>query len=69
MTKENREGNTNPPFLTLKEAAAFINLAPSTVYKLTSKGDLPHYKRGNRLYFDRQELINWIKEGWSHDKV
>jgi hypothetical protein len=28
-----------------------------------SKNSIPYSKKGKRLYFSKQELINWIKEG------
>ncbi|HXB40698.1 MAG TPA: helix-turn-helix domain-containing protein [Bacteroidia bacterium] len=50
-------------FLNLKEAAKFLNLAPQTIYGLTSKRDIPFLKRGKKLYFKKSELENWINEG------
>ena len=29
---------------------------------LISKREIPHYRRGNRLYFDRDEVEGWMKE-------
>lgn len=49
--------------LSVKEAADFLNLAVPTVYSMVSKGDLPHMKRSKRLYFDRDELMAYLKEG------
>jgi excisionase family DNA binding protein len=44
-------------------AAKVLDLAKPTIYALVSKGQLPHSKRGNRLYFNRTELLAWIAEG------
>jgi excisionase family DNA binding protein len=53
---------TQPKPLTLKEAAAFIDLSQSYLYRLTSQGRVPCYKpEGKRVYFDRAELVNWLK--------
>ena len=53
---------TQPKPLTLKEAAAFLDLSQSYLYRLTSQGRVPCYKpEGKRVYFDRTELVNWLK--------
>lgn len=50
-------------FLTVREAANYLNLAVPTVYSLVSRGELPYMKRSKRLYFSREELIEYIKVG------
>ncbi len=50
-------------FITVKEAAAFLNLAVTTVYDLVYKSKISSYRRGKRLYFVKQELCEWIKSG------
>ena len=48
--------------LTLKEAAKFLNLSQSHLYKLTSERKIPHFKpSGKKIYFDKPELIQWLK--------
>ena len=49
--------------LSAEQAAQFIGVSLPTLYGLTSARKIPHNKRGKRLYFDRQELISWIREG------
>lgn len=44
-------------------AMEITGLAKQTIYGLVSEQKIPHMKRGNRLYFSREELTNWIKEG------
>ena len=47
--------------LTIEDAAAFTGLSRSHIYKLTSSGDIPHYKpNGKYIYFDRKELEAWL---------
>ncbi|MCZ4245840.1 helix-turn-helix domain-containing protein [Pedobacter punctiformis] len=55
--------NPSPDFLTIDEASKFLNLAKATVYTLTSAGKIPVIKKGKRLYFTKQELMNWLKKG------
>ena len=50
-------------FLTVQEAANFLNLTKPTVYSKVSKGELPHMKKGKRLYFSLEELVDHIKSG------
>jgi excisionase family DNA binding protein len=50
--------------LTVQEAAALLHLTVPTLYSKHSKGELPGVcKRGKRLYFSKQSLIEWVKEG------
>lgn len=47
--------------LTLSEACFYIQVSASYIYKLTSKGQIPHYcPNGKRLYFKRSELDEWL---------
>ncbi len=48
--------------LTLDDAHSLTGISKSTLYKMTSKKEIPHSKRGNTLYFDRKELENWMLE-------
>ena len=53
---------TQPKPLTFKEAAEFLDFSRSYLYRLTSQGRVPCYKpEGKRVYFDRAELVNWLK--------
>lgn len=46
--------------LTPDEAARFLNMAKSYLYKLTSAGIIPHSKPNGKLsYFSRTELTEW----------
>ena len=49
--------------LTLNEAALYLGLSMSQIYKLTSTMAIPHYKpRGKMVYFDKKELVRWMKK-------
>lgn len=50
-------------FMTITEASVFLNLAKSTIYGLVCRMEIPVCKRGKRLYFDRDELLSWVKKG------
>lgn len=49
--------------LGIKEVASLLGQEISTIYEKTSKKLIPHFKKGNRLYFDRAELWEWIRKG------
>jgi len=59
-------------FLSTKEAAEFLGWSPSQIEKMTAPNvkvalketkPLPFYKVGRRIFFDRSELIDYIKGG------
>lgn len=52
-----------PDILNIREAAAFLKLKITTLYEKTSQKIIPHFKKGNKLYFNRIELEEWIKKG------
>lgn len=48
--------------ITVSEAAELLNISKSRLYKLTSAGEIPHYKPfGKRLYFYPSELNDFIR--------
>ncbi len=49
--------------LTVHEAANFLNLSVPTIYSKANKNELPFMKKGKRLYFFTNELLNYIKSG------
>lgn len=50
--------------LTIEEAAEFLSVSKSYLYKQTSAQAIPHYKpTGKRCYFKRSELEAWILAG------
>lgn len=47
--------------LTLDEAAQYTGMTKSSLYKLTSKKKIPHYKpNGKNCFFRRTELEDWL---------
>jgi len=49
-------------FLTVNETAAFLGIVPVTIYKKVAAGELKAFKRGKRLYFARDALLQYIQE-------
>ena len=56
-------GKTEFDIMNVEQASEFLNLAIATIYDKTSKNLIPHKKKGNKLYFIRKELENWILDG------
>lgn len=48
---------------TIQETADFLSVKKQTLYSYVSKGIIPHHKQAGRLYFSKNELIDWIKSG------
>ena len=47
--------------LNFTEAAVYLEVSHSHLYKLTSSGAIPAYKpNGKKLYFNRKELDTWL---------
>jgi excisionase family DNA binding protein len=63
ISKNNHQQPEDFKLLSIKEAAAFLNLSVPTVYGKVSKAELPVMKRGKRLYFSRLELTEYLKQG------
>jgi excisionase family DNA binding protein len=49
-----------PQILTMDDAVKFTHHAKPTLYSLTSKRLIPHFKRGKRILFKRTELEEWM---------
>ena len=47
--------------LNINEVAELTGLSKSTIYKMTCTLGIPHYKKAKHLYFDREEIENWLK--------
>ena len=50
-------------WLKLKDAAEYLKMGRSTVYKLLREGKLPAHKAGREWRFDAEELDKWLKAG------
>ena len=47
--------------ISLSEAAKFLNVSKSCIYKITSQKQIPHYvPGGKKIYFRKEDLENWI---------
>ena len=54
---------TTKEVLTSDEAAAYMGISKSYLYKLTMRGAVPHYKpMGKMVFFNRGELEQWLQQ-------
>lgn len=47
--------------LTLEECAMVTGYSIQSLYSFTSKRLIPHFKRGNYLFFSKQEIEKWLQ--------
>lgn len=53
---------TTKEVLTSQEAAKYMGVSMSYLYKLTMRKEIPHYKpMGKVCYFNRKELEEWLQ--------
>lgn len=53
---------TTKEVLTSEEAAKYMGVSKSYLYKLTMRQEIPHYKpKGKMVYFNRKELEQWLQ--------
>ena len=68
LTTENHHDNSKSFFnnyilWTVDEVAKVLSLSKGTIYNKVSSGAIPYYKKGKKLYFLQEEILNWIMEG------
>lgn len=48
--------------LTLQEAAQYMGIARSSLYKMTSNQTIPFYRpNGKLIFFEKDEILSWIR--------
>lgn len=50
-------------YIGIKEACKILNFTTPTLYSKVCRREIPFYKKGNRLYFSKSELLEWIRQG------
>jgi excisionase family DNA binding protein len=62
----------NKEVLNFNEAAIYLDVSHSHLYKLAGNGAIPSYKpNGKKLYFNRHEIDEWLmsKKQFSVDEI
>ena len=48
--------------LTLQEAAEYMGIARSSLYKMTSNQTIPFYRpNGKLIFFEKDDILSWIR--------
>jgi excisionase family DNA binding protein len=55
--------NKENELFNIKEAADFLSLKVPTLYQKVSRREIPFLKRSKRLYFKRENLIEYLEKG------
>lgn len=48
--------------LTIKELARYLKTSSSTIRRLIKEGNLPYFKVGGIIKFNKTTIDNWVKE-------
>lgn len=56
-----REGKP-ADLMTIEELCRLLKVNKSYVYQLTHRKAIPHFKIGNHLRFDRNQIGEWLKD-------
>nr|MBI1231143.1 helix-turn-helix domain-containing protein [Cytophagales bacterium] len=60
---ENGASESGDKLMSIEETSVFLHVKKQTLYSYVSKGIIPHSKRAGRLYFSKNDLIVWVKDG------
>lgn len=50
------------PVIGVDEAAELTGYLPEEILQLAKSKEIPHYKRGSKIYFKREEVFAWMTE-------
>ena len=62
LIKAEPQPDNNIP-ISIKNVAILTGLTVPTLYRYCQQNEIPYQKKGNRLYFFREEIVDWIKTG------
>jgi excisionase family DNA binding protein len=49
-------------FLTVSDVSQMLKISKGAVYNMTSTRQIPFFKKCGRVYFDRSEITEWIRQ-------
>jgi excisionase family DNA binding protein len=64
--EENQQLDTD--YTSIQETSLYLNLSVQTIYKLTSKSQIPFIKKGKKLLFQKRELDLWLRDSSNKSK-
>ncbi len=62
-TNTSIQNSNKDEVLDIKQAAEYLHIPFRSIYNLTYKRLIPHFKKGKRLLFNKDSLNEWIKSG------
>ncbi len=66
LNKSTKEQEREDEILSVEQAAEFLGLSKPTLYSKNSRGELPYFKRGKRVYYSKNDLIDYLIAGRQH---
>lgn len=51
---------SSKPVLTMSELSRYTGYSETHIYRMTSRREIPYYKRGKMLFFNRAEIDGWL---------
>jgi excisionase family DNA binding protein len=63
LSKSSSNSSASKELLRPAEACLYLKIARSTLYNMVYKRAIPHMKKGKKLYFDKEELNEWVLSG------
>ncbi len=61
-TPESMQYPAENKFLTVTEVSQMLNISTGAIYNMTSTRQIPFFKKGGRVYFDKKEIDEWIRQ-------
>lgn len=61
LSNQNQQQQSD--LLNVQQAADLMGVAVQTVYGYVTRREIPHIKRKKRLLFERDVLLEWMREG------
>jgi len=62
---ERAGNNKTKPYseiMSVQQLSDYLDLSKSHIYKKTSSREIPHSKRGKKLYFEKSVIDDWVLE-------
>lgn len=60
---EQESQNDDDQLLTIKDAAKMLCYSVPSMYRLIQAKEIPHFKKGSKLLFSKNELTIWLQQG------
>jgi len=54
--------NNKDEVLEMDGICKLLKVTPITIYRKVKSGKIPHMKRGRKLLFSRNDILNWLKD-------